>query len=182
MNLFDAYNLWWADPSNLIIPAGKTEEILDWLTRQTPDTWHQVASSWNYDWQDDAVAWILEQDACDKGTAAQVFRVLGGGYWLTEVFNDPAKYDDEGALCKIILKNWHRYKSGELKPIAEVPAFVMKMVEEKGDAPPFKNTPLKEIMTYSGTRGSESMYGSEDGKIVVTLDYWMESKGYELTK
>jgi Domain of unknown function (DUF4274) len=47
-----------------------------WLPVQSPRVWHQVALTWNWDNGTYFLDWILNQPACDKGTALSIY--LGG--------------------------------------------------------------------------------------------------------
>lgn len=174
----DALFQYWADPDHCIIPAGQTDRIIAWLEQQTPDTWHKVVMNWNYDHGDAVLSWILTQPACDKGTAARVFRIEGLGHWLAEVLADPAKADDTTHVCRIVLDNWHRYSAGELSPGAEeVPDWLQKRLAENAGADIVANTPLHAVLAYKGTRDAVSEFASEDGKIVVDFDHWAKANG-----
>lgn len=52
------------------------EEVIKWLGQQTPETWHDVASgfNWGFSWEQ-VLGWIVEQPDCDLATALQVFAV-----------------------------------------------------------------------------------------------------------
>ena len=52
------------------------EEVLKWLGQQTPETWHDVATgfNWGFGWQE-VLGWIVEQPDCDLATALQIFAV-----------------------------------------------------------------------------------------------------------
>ena len=182
MKKFDAMMQWWSDDDAIIIPAGEDARIIDWLQQQDADTWHQVVLSWNYDHGDKVLPWILTQDKCDQGTAAQVFFVEGIGHWLWDALADTKKAQDPDHLCSLVLKNWSRYRTSELKPNAQnIPDSLAKMILEKGDQGHFAGTPLSDIMRYCGTRETVSKFASEDGKIVIDLEYWIKSKGIEIT-
>ncbi|KZK80272.1 hypothetical protein PsW64_02836 [Pseudovibrio sp. W64] len=183
MDHYDVLCKWWADPEVLIIPADETDQIIEWLGHQTPDTWHQVVMNWNWDAGNEVLSWILAQDNCDKGTAAYIFLVEGVGHWLWGALADADKAHDTKHICRIVLDNWHRYITGELKHEYDddIPDQLIEMLREKGDEHQLADTPLKEIMHYEGTRGAVSKYASEDGKIVIALDYWMKTKSLEIT-
>lgn len=182
MNKMDALQKWWADPEVVVVPARQTEQIIEWLGQQSPDTWHQVVMTWNYDYGDKVLSWILAQENCDRGTAARIFLVEGVGHWLWDAFGDKNNANDETHVCNIVLRNWSRYKSGELKHGYDIPDQMLELVQKKGGMGFLKNYPLQEIMGYEGSREAVSQYGSEDGKIVVALDFWMKAKGIELTE
>ena len=101
MDVITALNQWWADPDVLIVPAGEPEKTIEWLKDQTPETWHQVVMTWNYDYGDNVLTWILNQENCDRGTAARIFRVEGFGHWL----HDIALADDKNHVCNVALAN-----------------------------------------------------------------------------
>lgn len=180
MDKMDALQKWWADPEVVVIPARQTEQIIEWLGQQSPDTWHQVVMTWNYDYGDRVLSWILEQENCDKGTAARIFLVEGVGHWLWDAFENESNAQDKAHVCNMVLRNWRRYRTGELKHGYDIPEQILQLVQEKGDKGGFENSPLQEIISYEGNREAVSKYGSEDGKIVIAFDFWMKSKGFEL--
>ncbi|SFU13938.1 protein of unknown function [Pseudovibrio denitrificans] len=182
MDQMDVLYKWWADPEALIVPAGETDQIIEWLAQQTPDTWHQVVMSWNYDYGDRVLSWILAQENCDQGTAARIFLVEGVGYWLWDVLADVNVANDKTNVCRLVLDNWHRYTSAELKPeYKDIPDQLIESLKKIDDDHYLSSTPFKEIMAYEGTREPSSKYASDDGKIVIALDHWMEAKGIEIT-
>ena len=180
MNKMDALGLWWVDPAVVIIPAGETTRIIDWLAQQTPDTWHQIVMNWNYDYGYEVLAWILEQDNCDKGTAARIFLVEGVGHWLWDALGDTGSIGDEHHLCRVVLRNWHRYRAGELRPKYMVPDAALELLRKSESHPLLTNTPILEIMNFEGVRDAFSKYDSEDGKVVVSLDHWAKENGIEI--
>lgn len=171
---------YWGDPDVLIVPAGETDQIIEWLKGQTPDTWHQVVMRWNYDYGDKVLAWILDQDACDRGTAARVFLVEGCGHWLWEALSEEGAKPDPSHVCRIVLRNWHSYKTGEFNGHYDdgVPEALLDLAAKNGESSECAGTPYKEILAYEGRRAPNSKYESEDGKIVIAMDYWMKEKGY----
>ena len=52
------------------------KEVIKWLGQQTPETWHDVATgfNWGFSWEK-VLGWIVEQPECDLATALQVFAV-----------------------------------------------------------------------------------------------------------
>lgn len=183
MNYMDALSQYWADPETLIIPAGETDEITVWLESQSPDTWHHVVSTWNYDHGDVVLAWILNQDTCDRGTAANIFLVEGLGHWIWDVVEDEAKFNDPVHVCRIVLNNWHRYTTGDLHHGYRdtIPDDFLDTVRARDINAVFKDTVLADILAYQGQRDAQSKYGSEDGKIRLNFDYWAKMKGIILS-
>ncbi|WP_406645467.1 DUF4274 domain-containing protein [Aliisedimentitalea scapharcae] len=182
MKYMDALMKWWADPETIVIPAGQDNRVIDWLDQQNADTWHQVVMSWNYDHGSKVLSWMLQQDRCDQGTAAQVFLVEGDGHWLWDALADPNKPQDDSHVCSVILKNWDRYKTADLQPKHRgISDRLIALVEEKGNQGRYANTALQDIMRYTGKRQAASRFGSEDGQIVVALEHWAHAKGIEIT-
>jgi len=56
--------------------------LLEWLAARGPDEWHRVACSWNWDAGYRVLNWIVDQSACDKGTAVQLFWLGSPDYFL----------------------------------------------------------------------------------------------------
>jgi hypothetical protein len=181
MKKMDAMFAYWADPDYVVIPAGQTERIIDWLAQQDPDTWHKVAQGWNFDNGDDVLTWILDQDRCDRGTAAHVFLVEGVGHWLWDVLGGHAAPDDPH-LCKTVLKNWTRYQTGDLKHHYDIPQDLFDLIAKKPEHPLSHDPALRAILAYEGTRDAESIYESQDSQIVIDFDHWIKAKGITLIK
>lgn len=163
----------------LIVPAGEPDAIIEWLKGQPPQTWHCVVSNWNYDYGDKVLTWILNQTACDRGTAAHIFFVEGLGHWIGDALLDEAKFHDPKHVCRIILDNWHSYATGDLRHGYRdpIPADLLSTVQDRDPNGLFKGTALAEIIAYVGQRDAHSMYGSEDGAIKIDFNYWAKEKG-----
>lgn len=178
----DALYEYWADADNVVIPSGEPQQMLDWLVKQEPDTWHNVVLSWNYDHNGQVLNWILSQERCDRGTAARVFLVEGVGHWLWDALSAPGTAQDDQHVCNIVLRNWQRYQTAELRPNFAVPDQVRALLRENEEHALSRNPVLHEILNYIGTRDAESAFGSEDGKIVVTFDHWVKANRIELLR
>lgn len=176
MNKMDALFKYWEDPSYIVVESGKPELIIDWLSLQTPDTWHRVVMTWNYDYGDKVLAWVLQQENCDKGTAARVFDVEGLGHWLW----DAELATDKNHLCSIILDNWERYSSGELYHYPQDQKKLLELVHKCIGDKRYAGTPILDVASYSGFRAAQSMFESQDGKIVVAFDHWVKMKGIDI--
>ncbi|MEL6958111.1 MAG: DUF4274 domain-containing protein [Pseudomonadota bacterium] len=151
--------------------------VIDWLADQTPDTWHAVATTWNYGYGSEPLRWILSQDACDKGTAAHVFLVEGTSHWLWDLRVNPSLFGDETHLCRFVLDRWDEYETGVLKPTVPVSDSADRKIAKMVQEPPFKDTPLSEIAAYQGSRQAISDFTSMDGKIVLSMERWRKDKG-----
>lgn len=137
--------------------------------------------TWNYDYADEVLAWILQQERCDKGTAARVFLVEGMAYWLFDAAKNADLANDETNVCRIVLKNWHRYRTSEFNHNYEVSEEMLNNVLGMRTEDYLVDTPLEEIMTYQGKHDAVSDYESSDGRIVVSMNVWMKSKGIEIS-
>lgn len=47
--------------------------LLRYLPQYSPEMWHQIAMSWNWDNGYDVLRWIISQPICDKGTALLLY-------------------------------------------------------------------------------------------------------------
>lgn len=178
MKKMDALFKYWEDPSCVIVPVGQTEKIIRWLSQQTPETWHCVAMTWNYDYNDKVLSWILQQDRCDKGTAARIFDVEGVGHWI----GDKSLADSQNHLCSIVLRNWNRYQTGKFHHEPQDRALIQERVRKSMADGLYAGTPILDVAQYSGTRKAVSEFESEDGKIVVAFDHWVQTNGIEITE
>lgn len=60
----------------------RSEMLMAWLEKATPDQWHQVADGWNWDSGEDPLRWIVSQPECDRATALLIFwRGSPSYYW-----------------------------------------------------------------------------------------------------
>lgn len=177
MEMMDALYKYWQDPSYIVLEAGQPELTIDWLAKQTPETWHSVVMTWNYDYHDKVLSWVLEQEDCDKGTAARVFAIEGRGHWL----GDENLATDENHLCSIILRNWGRYRTAELDHNPKDRKALVESVKAHIGNGLYVDTPILEVAQHSGTRAANSKFESQDGKIVVAFDHWLEANGIEIS-
>lgn len=83
--------------------------MIDWLSHQSPDVWHEVASNLNWDNSLPVLDWIVSQRACDRATAALVFWTAGPLYSMRVLATNEWRCEDTHRLITKILRNW---KSG----------------------------------------------------------------------
>jgi hypothetical protein len=176
MKRMDALFKYWEDPNYVIVEAGQPEAIIDWLRSQTPETWHCVVMTWNYDYEDKVLSWVLQQEDCDKGTAARVFDVEGLGHWI----GDKTLAESPNHLCSIVLDNWTRYRSAEFRHAPQDQEVILERVQKAMADGLYVGTPILDVVQYSGSRDAVSEFGSQDGKIVVAFDHWIKSNGIEI--
>lgn len=177
MEKMDALFKYWEDPSYIIINARENDKIIEWLSKQSPETWHCVVMTWNYDYEDKVLSWILKQERCDKGTAARVFDIEGCGHWL----GNKSLSQDPNHLCSIVLDNWTRYQSGEFRHDPQDEKAILERVKKHMADGLYLGTPILEVATYVGSRDAVSEFEAQDGKIVVAFDHWIKSNGIEIT-
>lgn len=176
MKKMEALFKYWEDPNYVIVEAGHPDAVIDWLSKQTPETWHRVVMTWNYDYEDKVLSWILNQNRCDKGTAARVFDVEGLGHWL----GDETLAKDPNHLCSIILKNWTRYVSNEFRHNPQDEKAILERVQKSMANGLYVGTPILEVAQYVGSRDAVSEFEAEDGKIVVAFEHWTKSNGIKI--
>jgi hypothetical protein len=58
------------------------------LTQASPEEWHQVAWSWNWDNGVEELRWIIRQPTCDRGTALLVYWYGGPRYFAQYASRD----------------------------------------------------------------------------------------------
>lgn len=177
MEKMDALYKYWENPNYVIVKAGQPDAIINWLSDQTPETWHRVVMTWNYDHEDQVLSWILNQDKCDKGTAARVFDVEGLGHWL----GDETLANQPNHLCSIILSNWTRYRSDEFRHDPQDENMILERVQKSMANGLYAGTPILEVVQYVGSRDAVSEFEAEDGKIVVAFEHWAKSNGIEIS-
>ncbi len=91
------------------------EVLIEYLETQSPDEWHRVALSWNWDAVGSVLPWILKQPDCDKATAQMLFHRASPIEMLTEARRGNG-YEQEIALCRLIAERWNggQYRRTEL--------------------------------------------------------------------
>lgn len=178
MKKMDALFEYWKDPDYIVVPAGQSDAIVEWLSQQTRETWHRVIMTWNYDYGCEVLSWVLDQQDCDKGTAARIFDVEGLGHWIW----DEGLATDRDHVCSIVLKNWERYRTGEFCHHPHDRERLLEQVRIQMGRGLFTNTPILDVAQYSGSREAVSEFESEDGNIVVAFDHWVRTNGIEITE
>lgn len=177
MKKMDALFKYWEDPNYVIVKAGQPDAVIDWLNKQTPETWHLVVMTWNYDHEDKVLSWILNQENCDKGTAARIFDVEGLGHWL----GDEKLARNPNHLCSIVLNNWNQYRSGEFRHSPQDGKLILERAQKHMADGLYVGTPILEVAQYEGSHDAASEFEAEDGKIVVAFDHWAKINGIEIT-
>ncbi|CAN7520207.1 DUF4274 domain-containing protein [Bradyrhizobium sp. LjRoot220] len=157
--------------------SSEPEDFLRWIKVQTPDTWHVIVESWDYNAgdRDDVIEWIFEQPNCDLGTAAQSFFTVG----LAD--EEPEKlspgYRRSWHLMKRIADNWQNgfYVRNELQHSVE-PSH-MKYYDEliarrnaEGRPLPWK-VPGPNARRF-GARRPDSAYFYEHGHLKLGFAVW----------
>ena len=177
MNKMDALYKYWEDPSYIVVESGQPDLTINWLSQQTPDTWHRVVTTWNYDHENKVLSWVLKQNNCDKGTAANVFCIEG--------LADDYLARKDSRLCSTILERWGRYSSGELyhepKNSGDQKVLIER-VQNYVASGLYEEKPILDVAKYSGSRAAVSKFESQDGKIVVAFDHWLKTNGIEISE
>ncbi|MDD1522234.1 MULTISPECIES: DUF4274 domain-containing protein [Bradyrhizobium] len=153
------------------------EDFLRWIKLQTPDTWHVIVESWDYNSDNrlDVVEWIFAQPTCDLGTAAQFFFTAG-------LFNDDPEqlspvYRRIWNLMKRIADNWQRgfYARNELQPSVEPSGldYYDELAARRKAAghPLLLIVPEPEARRF-GSRRSNSAYFYEHGHLRLEFTEW----------
>ena len=102
------------------------ERLKAWLPLQTPETWHKVALTWNWDNGIEVLDWILDQSTCDRGTAIAVYRLGQPDYFAEQYLSlEAMRAEDNFQLADAeflarICERWangafgeYRYSPGE---------------------------------------------------------------------
>lgn len=82
------------------------QAMIDWLARQTPDVWHEVAPNLNWDNAERVLEWIVTQPQCDRATAALVFWSASPLYYMHAMATGEWRSDDGLRIVTTILRNW----------------------------------------------------------------------------
>jgi hypothetical protein len=65
-------------------------DLLTYLSQASPDEWHKVACSWNWDYGVEELRWTIRLPTCDRGTALLVY-----WYW-----HAGPRYNAQYAKCE----------------------------------------------------------------------------------
>jgi uncharacterized protein DUF4274 len=72
-------------------------DLSTYLAQATPEDWHQVAWSWNWDAGEEPLLWIIRQPNCDRGTALLIYWYAGPRYLAQYASRDEVpSYEVEG--------------------------------------------------------------------------------------
>lgn len=158
------------------------DDLIAWLADQTPDTWHTVASGWNYDTEPTPLLWIARQERCDKATAANLF-FTDACDWLSypSIEVVPPCYRAAWSVCKEVADRWSAgfYSRSQLRTRDlrhEIICYLRIVVtmQAKGEPIPF-GIPDE---AYGLHRGREAIsdYTSSDSHIFYSFDAWRRQR------
>lgn len=72
-------------------------DLATYMAEATPEDWHQVAWSWNWDAGTEPLQWIIRQPNCDRGTALLIYWHAGPRWMAQYASRDEApSYQHEG--------------------------------------------------------------------------------------
>ena len=158
---------------------------IEWLEKQSPDTWHVIATGWNYDYRADPLLWIVSQSACDRGTALCVF-LKEASSWVK--YPDPVGLNEYyqicWGICEAVSRRWKEklYPSFKFLPLgADLPSDYSQYVkifksaranaiEALGVLP--WDLPDDAFQLPSGLKEPDSIYSFGDNELRYRLDYW----------
>jgi hypothetical protein len=161
------------------------EEFMEWLQQQDFETWHAIASSWNYDYGLAPIHWIVSQPACDFGTAVQVFGVEATNWLTTPSWEDLShkNYQLSWKACDLIVKRWQSndfanagLKLSQASDGMRTYRIIEKKTKERGEHVIW-NVP-ESVDKYTGARQATSKYTVMNGSLYWEVAYWAKQKGY----
>lgn len=164
-------------------PRGRTKmtpsAFCSWIGQQTPDTWHVVLAGWDYgdDRFDAALAFILESQDCDAGTAAQFFFLTAAA--LAD--EDPAKLRGFHRSTWLLMKNAaDRWLAGYYARAEFSPAVDRHTVAGFDQLAAERNLPFAIPAAADrifGGRAPQSHYAYEGGgRVAMDFDLWLKSR------
>ena len=161
------------------------DRVIEWLKLQTPDTWHAVSESHNYDSSVEPLLWIVQQPEVDLGTLVNLFSI------------DAENWTNEPDVTKIETyyhAAWRTVKAAERKMASGIFGSKELIPSHSSDAaswvyqpedlmktglPPAFHLPLA-ARGYEGKRHAVSDYMAADGLITWTLDKFISETGLKL--
>lgn len=179
MNIADQFQLWETEGKVGV----SSDQLQDWMAKQSPDTWHKIAMSWQYDCEATPLLWMVNQPACDFGTACQIFGTEGHNWMTNPTWQelDHDSYRTSWKMCDKIIERWHAnsFPTSELKPATGVMKTHKLMESRHKDAGRSLTWVVPEhVYQYEGSREAQSQYASHDGQIYWDFDFWRKLAGF----
>lgn len=99
-----------------VTDADYNHALIEFLKKSPPETWHQVAWSWNWDNGLAPLEWLIRQPECDQGTALLIYWYAGGPSWSKDSKDCDEYQRDVFELVKEIERNYVSgfYQNGNL--------------------------------------------------------------------
>ena len=179
MDIAEQFMAWEAEAIVEIAP----NQLEDWIAKQRPDTWHSIAMSWQYDYDPTPLLLIVNQPACDFGTACQLFGTEGHNWMTTPTWEELpyASSRTSWKMCDKIVERWHAgsFPTAELKPTAGV-LQTYKIMEPRHRAEGKSITwdVPEYVYQYEGSKDAQSQYASHEGQICWDFEFWRRAKGF----
>jgi Domain of unknown function (DUF4274) len=156
-------------------------DLLRWVQVQTPDTWHELIESWNYNnggRLNSVLGWIIDQPNCDLSTAAKFFFTCAIGLADQEPSSLDSWYRGDWELMKRVADNWSRglYSQAELRLGVDASdiRYYDDLVEQRNERgqPLAWKIPDPQSRRF-GTRSHVSAYHFEHGHLSLSFATWM---------
>lgn len=145
------------------------QNLIDWLSDQTPDVWYAVSQELNWDSAARVLDWIVSQPNCDKANAAWVFWAADPGYYAERLAAGRTPEGEGYHLMQKVLRRWRSgfYQRAELEWRAEESAIdrYFALENDRFSIPDALYEPL---------RGRAPAMPLEAHDLVAPLGGWME--------
>lgn len=168
------------------------EEVVEWLSGQSPDVWHVVALGWNWSMGAQVPIWIVSQPACDFGTAAYIYFLNAGNYLGPDEDADDYANSDGFMEVEIIARRMREgtFPTAEFVPIHpedDPKNHVERVRHHRELMQRFDGTKLAQALavpeaaySYSGSRFPETEIECFDAQIFKqTFRSWLIEHGYK---
>ncbi|MEP3276262.1 MAG: DUF4274 domain-containing protein [Stappiaceae bacterium] len=187
MKKYQNIQLQWLEEARIDLPLNG---IIQWLEKQNSDTWHVVATGWNWDHGSDPLHWIVSQPSCDMGTACYIF-FIEASHWVKSL--DPSElghssYRTGWKTCKKISDRWHKndFNNRSLFPSREMSGndyvrsiglYREREHKSLSSGEGLAWTVPNYVYDYRGTRVAESDYDFGDGELFENFSKWKTRLG-----
>ncbi|MDR1827087.1 MAG: DUF4274 domain-containing protein, partial [Methylobacteriaceae bacterium] len=120
--------------------------LIQWLKKKGPVEWHEVAYTYNWDYDLKPLMWIASQAECDRSTAQMLFLRAIPEEFLVYSSQEEAGNDQAFTLCRIIVERWNaglyhsnRFPSSEdfndISNLEHYRDVEQTVIDEYGDVP-----------------------------------------------
>ncbi|MEQ1492857.1 MAG: hypothetical protein ABL932_20115 [Terricaulis sp.] len=154
----------------------EAETLLGLIEQMSPDDWHEIALTWDWNWGTSELEWITKQRECDRATA--VFVLCSGS--PGDVARQRARRDED-EIAPFIRDLAARVEGGFYQnaafglalPMRQRLAFEAELATARATGTSPWQIPT-ELISYEGPRPHEPRYAVSDGRAHFAYSFWLQ--------